>query len=197
MATKLEIINLAFSRLGQKPSSSTSEASVQMETALREYDPALKDTLKSRWPFATVIEKLTYHSTYATVDYAYAYTYPASCMALWVVFNGETIDRKLGEKFRVLFSPSLNASIITTDCSAAYAEYSFYNTNTSIWDPAFVQAFAYRLAAAMAVPLNGNSEMAKDFIAIFNTMSSEADRLTGYENNEAGAEPTSQFYDAR
>lgn len=187
LTSQTEIINLALGHIGQKPVEDITEKSSQANASLKIWNSCLKETLQNHdWSFATIVLPLDLHATYdpEPAGYLFAYAYPANCLALWHVYNSETIDKTLGERYRVLYDPTSKTKVVLTDTALAYGEYTFYVDDTSKFDQFFVTALSHRLASELAIILNGDAEMAKTQIAIFNTMISEAERMNSYENND-------------
>lgn len=183
--TQVSIINLALLHIGQTAIQSTTESTVQAQAAMRAWDFALKETLAGyNWGFAKVVAALALVATYDPVSYEYAYAYPSNCAALWRVYTEETTNRDIGEKFEVMFDPTNNQDVIATDCEDAYGEYTYILTDTTKYSPYFVTALSHRLAAELAMPLNGDAEMAKNQMAIFLNLIKDAQRISSHENNE-------------
>jgi hypothetical protein len=197
--TQVSIINLSLSHLGQKPIQSITEVTVQAQTAMRVWDFALKEALRSyNWGFAKVNVALAEVSTYTPLTYKYAYAYPAQCVAIRKILNEATPKQTIGEKFREMYDPNTNQIIIETDCADAYAEYTYLVTDVTKYDSYFITALSHRLATELAMPLNGDKEMAETQIKIFNDQISEAHRHSSYENLETHeANEQSAIVDAR
>lgn len=207
MATQVEIINLALGHIAQAPIASISEASVQAETAVRVWETCRKETLRGHdWAFATVVATLTLSATYGTLttsglyagDYVYAYQYPSNCLAMWHIYGESLADKSVGEDFRELYDPINSAKVLVTNVQDALGEYTFDVTDPQYYDSTFVTMLSYRLAAAMAMPLTGDPQLAVTMMQTFTTMMSEAERMSSYENNpDHIKEGTSAFIDAR
>ena len=197
--SQVGIINLGLSHIGQKAIQSTTEATVQAVAAMRVWEFVLKETLASKqWGFANVITALAEDANYSPLDYSYAYAYPALGVRVWLVYDEETVKKTIGERFRVAYSPTYNAKIIETDVYQAYCEYTYYITDVTKYDPHFVTAISHRLAAELAIPLNGDKELAKEQMEVFNNRTSEAHRFSEHEHNEDNqANQTSGIIDAR
>lgn len=200
----LDIINLALSHIAQKPITQAQlngNLTVQTQAALRVWAFVLKETLRGYdWGFARVEEALVAvaAATYEPVNYEYAYVYPANCLAIRRIFNASTSEKTIGEKFMEVYDVTNAAKRIVTDASDAYIRYTYYLTNTTLYDSYFVTAFSHRLAAELVIPLNGDKEMAKGQIAIFNNLISEAHRHSSSESNEVHeANEKSDIADAR
>jgi len=187
LTSQTEIINLALGHIGQKPVEDITEKSAQANASLKIWNSCLKETLQNHdWSFATIVQPLDLHATYdpAPAGYLYAYAYPSNCLTIWRVYNSDTIDRKLGIRYRVLYDPTSLTKVIVTDAELAYGEYTFWVDDTSKFDAFFVTALSHRLAAELAMILNGDADMSKAQIAIYNTMMSEAERMNSYEDND-------------
>ncbi len=197
MSSKLEIINLALSRISQKPIADVNENTVQAEAATRVWDESLRFSLRSHdWGFATAVQALTLITTYTPLGYQFAYFYSTACLALWHVYNEGTIDKDVGEEFRELYDPVNNQKVIVTDCEDAYGEFTYNLTDTALFDATFIDAFAYKIAAELAIALNNDKESAKSLIALFNGVISEAERMSTYENKQA-KKKQNPYVDAR
>jgi len=200
----LDIINLALNHIAGKPITQTqlNDNSVPAtQAALRSWAFALKETLRiNDWGFARVVEELTVlaDADYESEIYEYAYVRPTSCLAIRRIFNSGTSEKTIGEKFSEEHDVTNGLVRIVTDCSDAYIRYTYYVTDTDLYDSSFVNAFSHRLAAEIAMPLNGDREIAKAEITIFNNQISEAQRHASYENNETHeANEKANFVDAR
>lgn len=198
----LGIINLALTHLGQRVVTQTelnNDSVVQTKVALRVYTYALEETLRAfDWGFARVEVALVDDDDYVPVNYDCAYAKPTSCMAIRRIFNASTTDMSIGEKYAEMNDTTDGTVVICTDADDAYIRYTKKITDTALFDPGFVTAFSHRLAAAMAVALNGDKEMAKTQIAIFNGMISEAKRQAADEKYETNAgNEKANFVDAR
>lgn len=198
-ATKVGIINLGLSHIGQKAIASIEESTVQRIAATRVWEYVLKEALASKpWGFAMVVEALSELSDYEPLEYAYAYAYPSTAVRVWSVYDEGCTKKTIGEKFRVVYSKDEVVKAIETNVYQAYAEYTHYLIDVTQYDPHFITALSHRLAAELAVPLNGDKDMAKDQLVIFNNLTSEAHRFSEHERNEDHqANKTSGFVDAR
>lgn len=184
----LSVMNLALSHIGQLYITQTelnNNSTVQTQAILRIWAMLVKETLRAAdWGFARVEEVLEEHSTYEPVNYEYAYSYPENCVAVRRVFNASTTKMSIGQKFAELYDPDSAEKVICTDVSDAYARYTYHVTDTTVWDDAFTLAFSHKLAAALAVTLNGDEDTAKNQIAIYNNLVSEAKRASQEETDE-------------
>lgn len=207
MATQVEIINLALGHIAVAPIVTTTEATVAAKAVMRVWDTSRKECLRSHdWPFGTVVTTLTLNTTYATLttsglyagEFIYAYDYPSNCVAMWVVYNENVVDKTKGDDFRVLYDPTNSQRVILTDAIDALCEYTFDVTDTSFFDASFVKMFSYKIAADVCLELTGNYELANNMLNEYKFLSSEAERSSALENNPNHIkEGTSSFIDAR
>lgn len=204
--SKTEIINLALAHLKQRKITSDTEVSVQAQEANRCYETARKEALRSHdWGFATVVKPLALNSTYAASssgvyagEWIFAYTYPSNAVAVWHIYNEDTIDKDNGERFRVLYDDTNNGKVILTDTDEALCEYTFDVQDTTMYDANFVTAFALRLAYDMAPNLTGDNGLAEAILKLYNVYISEAERISSYEErDESNKTATSPYEDIR
>ena len=200
-ASQVEIYNLALGNLGDKTVSLPNENSPQALALTRAWDSARRETLSAnQWSFANVIESLAELANYTVPPgWVYAYQFPAKSVRIWKVLNQYSIGvatdystglsyptsntpaSKVGEDFRVVFDPTLNSKVILSNTPNAYAEYSYDVLDTTLYDPSFVSALSYRLAAAVAMTLTGDQKLASNMMTIFNNYFSDSQRLASYE----------------
>lgn len=197
---QIQIINLGLGQISQRPIEDLNEQSVQAETANLVWEPCLRECLQgNNWPFATAIEALATVSNYtAPSGWAYAYAYPSTAIAVWRISNSYTnASNRKGDDFREIYVPSLKSKVLLTNCYQAYAEYTYYLTDTTLFNAVFVNVLAFRLAAAMAMPLNADQDQALNLTKIFQNQMSEAQRTSNYENNVNNGDSATNLIDAR
>lgn len=195
---KLEIINLGLYLISQTPLQSLTENTVNANVALDVYDSCVEECLRgNNWPFASVTDTLVLSTTYTAVNYKYAYIYPANAAAVWLVYNLVTPDKRKGEEFRRLLDPVAGSNVIVTNTPDAIVEYTYLVTDPNLFDASFVNMLSYRLAAAMAMPLNADADQAVNMTKVFSNQMSEAQRSGSYEDNRNDAESKDVFVNAR
>lgn len=197
--TQVGIINLALSYIGQKAITSISDGSVQQVEVSKVWDFALRETLRAyNWGFAKVQAALTVTTAYTPVVYSYAYVYPANCVAIRKVNEETKIDEAISGKYEVMYDVTNSAQRIVTDIKDAYIEYTYLVETVTLFDSFFVSALARRLAAELAIPLNGDKEMGKEQTAVFNNLISDAYRHNAAESLETHeGNEKSEIADAR
>ena len=111
------------------------------------------------WGFARRLEKLAMiNDTIPGWDYCYAY--PQECLAVQLVFDEERAAMREMERqdFQIITLTG-NNRVIGTNVELAWAEYIGDVKNTEEFSPEFVEALTRMLAANLAFPLTGNSEL--------------------------------------
>ena len=184
MSSKLEIANLALHHIGQKELTElTAGTSVQADAINVIWTPDLEETLRANnWKFArSIVVLVVVDDDYEPLNWTYGYAYPSSCVIVRKVYSEASTDKKIGEKFEEIYDPSETDKVIVTDCADAYAEFTYNLTDTTLFDSSFVTAFSLRLASDLAVNLNGDKEMARGEIIIFNGLIAEAKRMSKLE----------------
>ncbi|TSA28583.1 hypothetical protein D4R71_00325 [bacterium] len=189
MAEQLDVINLALSHIAQTPITAVQLAAltgnVQVEAALRLWEYAREETLRAyNWGFAKVQQALVITTDYDPAVYAYAYVYPTDCVAIRKVNVQASIDNTISGKYKTVYDKEKSLQRIVTDIEDAYIEYTYDHDTPTLWDSAFVVAFAYRLAAELAKPLNGDDKQAEDKGKLFDIAISEAKRYDSDNKNE-------------
>lgn len=88
--------------------------------------------------------------------FAYKYSYPSDCLKIHGIGEGATtVPPRI--PYRVLSDGV--ATAIYTDLEDAEITYTMRVTDTTLFDPMFSSALAYRLAAEIAVPLSVNARI--------------------------------------
>ena len=106
-------------------------------------------------------------------------------MAIRKVNDEANLDNAISGKYEVMYDITNTLQRIVTDIKTAHIEYTYLVETVTLFDSYFVSTLARRLAAELAIPLNGDKEMAKEQITVFNTLISEAERHNASESHEA------------
>ena len=181
MASKLNIINLALTHIAQtnitQVQLDAATTTVQAKVALALWEITRQQVLRSyNWAFAKVQEALVVTTDYDPVIYDYAYVYPANCLAIRKVNVQTQIDEAISGLYEVMLDTDNSAKRIVTDIEDAYIEYTYDIDTPSLFDSAFVVAFARRLAAEMVIPFGGDKELAREQAELANATLSDAKR---------------------
>ncbi len=103
-----------------------------------------------------------------------------------------------GASYYVFEGDTFAGEMKVTDIEDAYIEYTYYVDIPSLFDATFVVAMGYRLAAEMAMPLNGDRAQAKDMKAMALDTISEAKRHdSGAKFETHDGNTKSNYVDAR
>lgn len=195
--TQLQIINLSLVNLGQNvitQAQLTADAHPSAVAANLWYEPCRDEVLgANNWSFATVTQTL---SALDIDDYKWDYVYssPAVTLAvstIWNVFNESTADIKDAQEFERRYIPTLGVTAIFSDLEDACAEFTYKVTDTTLWTTEFIMAFSYRLASAMAKSITGAGENGIAAGQIYNSLISEAKRLSFSEKPKKDGEDCS------
>lgn len=164
MASVVEICNIALSRLASSsPISSLGERSKAAELCTIFYAQCRDEVLREfPWPFATTAVALADVGSPAS-GWAFRYSYPADCsLVLGIMQPGqrEIIETDQLIPYKVGYSPA--GAVIHTDQPQAVACYVARVEDTTLFDPLFVSALAWKLATELAIPITGKREHRQD-----------------------------------
>lgn len=167
MASKIAIINMALTRLGQQPIASITEGSEAANIVGRVYDIALEDELRDfPYSFCMTTAELTLLSNETPPDFGYVFQLPADFMGLVSIVDPVlTTTYANREPYALYDNPvkiqyEIREGKLYTDFSEVTIKYKKLETDTTKWDKSFVNAFAWRLAYEIAVPLTADEARA-------------------------------------
>lgn len=199
MGFNLAIANLALNRLGSNIIRSLTEQSTEAIRVNGVYELLRKFMLAEYdWPFARKVALLELTAE-ADLRYTYVYRKPANCVTAIRVLNPDeffTVQNFLSQQKLPIFtsmkidyaqgvSDTGTFSTIMSNEANASLVYTAEVLNDAIFPAKFVDAFAWRIAAELAIPLKGKSDLAdscsKRFIA---ALSSAGMRAANEENVE-------------
>lgn len=137
MASEVDIVNSAFSKIGVEPITSMSEDSKAGRLALKEY-PVIRDAMlyDHYWNFAIKRQSLALDPTPA-IGGGNRFKLPTDCH--------RPIKLISGHKYKVE-----SGFLIVKNASEANLQYVWKNNDVSTYTSKFKQALAYRLAAEWA-----------------------------------------------
>ena len=162
--TQTEIANRALAHLGAHRIVDMGESSPSAEHIRRCWDAERRATLRlGHWNFAKARAVLS-ATTAPAFGWTKAYVLPADCLAL-IAFNGILAGTSKTD-FEV------EAGLVLSNSETAQLAYIRDVPDCTQWDDVFVQAFALRMAAAIAPSLTASSATAAAFIQ-------EAERVLG------------------
>lgn len=161
----IDICNLALVRLGQAPIQAfpPAENSEEARKCAYLYDRIRRTALRAHpWNFATTTAVLAQLTT-AEAGWDYRYQIPADCLrGLHIVNASEPGDDTIPYELRA-------GGVLVTNEPNAQFRYIVDVTDATYFDEQFIEAFSYRLAADLAMPLTGKAEYANAMTGLFNT----------------------------
>lgn len=166
MASKVDIINMALTRLGEQPIGAIDEGSEPANIAGRIYDIVLESELRKwPWTWATTTQELTSIASETPPDFATAFALPADYIKMveitdptmgttyWRWNPHREVDVRFGNEWEIREKKLyINTDYVTI-------KYVKLQTDTTKWDSSFVDAFAWKLAMEMAMSLSEQPAM--------------------------------------
>ena len=174
MANQIQICNLALAHLGASSISSITEASREAQVCKLHYDLARDSVLREHpWNFATKRLALALLAV-TPVGFDYAYAYPTDCLFAREIWRSVSTDPLI--VFEVQAKAGGGRQIVT-DAVGAVLEYTAQITDEAQFDASFVDAFSWRLAADIAVPLTKSLPISQAMLTVYaNRLNSAAVR---------------------
>ena len=164
-ASAIDICNLALVRLGHAPIQSLTEGSEEANKCQTLYDRIRRTALRAHpWNFATTTVALSQlEGDEVLYDWDYVYQVPADCLrVLYIVDSSSPASDTIPYELQT-------GGVLLTDQPEARLRYIKDVSDTSLFDEQFVEAFSYRLAADLAMPLTGKAEYANSLTQLYNT----------------------------
>lgn len=179
MAGSVEIVNIALARLGESPIQSLDEGTVPANMAKIFYDPSRRATLRDfNWNFALKTARLA-KLAQAPVDFRYAYALPSDCIRAVRLRSGGIPDFE-GPGLRFV----VQCGEVLSDEDPALLEYIYDCTDPGKFDDKFIEAFSYKLASELAMPIKGSAEMTERYNREYQLRVTQAATLSGNENRD-------------
>ena len=177
MVDKVDICNKALSILGFLPITSLldeNDASAVVCNAA--YDLVKAELLETReWTFAVVREIMTPSPTPPLFGYKNRFVVPDNVSRVVEVSNNPDFDPVVRGKFKW----AKEADAILADVEILYVRWLLADANENLFSPAFVNAFSYRLAAEIAMPLSEDMSKVEVFSGIYELKIREASSQDG------------------
>ena len=194
--SKTSIINLALANLGQKLISSPTEETQTARTANLMYDFVRRTVLRAHdWAFSLRWADLAASTVESpSVNLPFVFALPADNLFIKKIsYEGIPLHHQLPYH---LFNDDQGNKLIACPYENAKALYVADVDNTVLFDPAFVACFALLLAAELAVPLAGDSNLAQLMLSKYQSKLDEARQTNKIEQFEVPEKP-SAFLEAR
>ncbi|MGB1650810.1 MAG: hypothetical protein ACPHEP_07270 [Acidimicrobiales bacterium] len=162
MASKVQIAKLALQHIGDRYDiSDITEATPEAEQVNLLFDDTRDALLRQHpWVFATKYTSPAALTGTAPGHWEYMFLYPTDCIRMLGVVNPLGKDQP-----HVKFEVARNASgkrVILSDIQKPEIFYTARIEDTTDYDPEFVMAFSYVLAARLVMPLIGERSIAAD-----------------------------------
>lgn len=187
MTGKVEIINIALARLGESPIQSLGEGSAPADAASLVYDFERRAALRDyNWNFATRQTTLA-RLEKQPLDFRFAYALPPDCLRVARVWEGD----HHGEIKHVVRGDEL----YTNSGGPVCVEYVADIEDGSLFDAKFAEALSYKIAAALAMPIKGSSELMASFMNVYQSF--VKDGATVSSSEKWGQLPDNPYVDAR
>ena len=163
MNSEVEIVNIALARLGESPVQSLDEGSVSANMARVFYTPAKRAVLRAfPWSFSLKTARPARLSG-DTMGFHFAFSLPADCLR--VIRCRKEGSPDFSESGTVRFS--VRSGVLLADESDFYIEYVADVDDVTLFDDKFVEAFSYKLASDLAMPVKGSSELMANYMNVF------------------------------
>lgn len=163
--TEVEICNLALIHIRGNRISSLTEDTEEARVCSLIYANSRDSVLRAHpWGFAERREYLALLSN-TPIGYDYAYQYPAGCLLAREIYNSVPGSEPIS--FRIEAQPSLQSIQICTDQESATLVYTAKVTLPNMFDPIFIDALSYKLAAELAMGIPGDAKLAGDMLQAY------------------------------
>lgn len=194
MPSDIEICNQALSHIGQGSINALDENSPQAEVCRLHYESTREACLREfPWNFAR--KSLILSQVDQTVPgWDYVYQYPSN--VLWVpkVFELGNEDKEPPDEFEITSSGT--EKFICTDVYQAYAKCTIKIADPNLFDPLFVEAFGYKLASKLTMPLTNSSNKTQEIIMKYRESIASA-KLAGAVEGSAKKTQTQKPHSAK
>ncbi|EFI5828010.1 hypothetical protein LPG47_001496 [Escherichia coli] len=199
MASVVEICNRALSNIGNSRSiNSLTEASKEAGECSLHFE-ACRDAVLSDfdWNFATKRVALADTSN-PPPDWEYAYQYPSDCLRITEIMLPGVRNPTAAMRVQYEVGADTNGTgkLIYTDQPQAWLKYVSRVTDVNMFDAIFMEALAWRLAAAINMALTGNADLGTFSLNMYNRVILSAGSHSQNESQEPQP-PVDEFTIAR
>lgn len=176
MASVVTICNMALGNIGITQTIENIDDNNERSRVCKLYYETLRDQLVRRTQpnFAQTFVALAVVAGDPPPGWAYQYRYPTDCLfarlvtdengarqAADTLFQTDTVADPPPTPFEVRADPSSSGRIIVTDQPEAVLWYTKRVTDTNDFDPEFTMGLSWALAAAIAIPMKVNANVAQ------------------------------------
>lgn len=201
MLSAVDLCNLALSHLGVSTEIANLETEKSKEAqACRRFYPVTRDEALRDfpWPFATAIGALALVEEAPTVEWGYAYRYPAACLAVRRILSGAGRVERPDTRIPYRIARDAAGLLILTDQPQAEAEWTVLVDDPQQYPPDFVAAVALLLAANIAPRVTGGDQFKLGALAFQKyLLSVDKARATAANEESADRPADSEFLTVR
>ena len=165
MASVVEIYNQALSHLGEKRVQAVDEKSKEADACTVAYRQTQRAVLRDpsvEWNFAITYANLSLEDDASSSTLAhrfnYVYTYPTNCIRFLRVDNQRTPGADPID-YEITLNPGGDHKVILTNQEDAIGKYIVDVQDPTLYDPLFIQALSWLLAANIAMPLTKSDKV--------------------------------------
>jgi len=193
MASEVTICNLALSHLGDDRINSLDDATRQGRACKLHYAIARDAVLREHpWNFATSREYLALLSGVNPAGWSYAYAYPSECIFAREIW--QEVEQLAPTPFEVIRVSGQRR--IVTDEVDAVLEYTAQIADPTQFDPLFIDALSYKLAAELAMPLTRSVPITQAMLTLYANRMAQATTIDSREGRKDPEHPNA-FITAR
>lgn len=199
MSSVIEICNLALSNIGNSRSiNNLNEQSKEAGACDLHYESCRDSVLADfDWNFATKRVALA-DTGNPPPDWQYAYQYPTDCLRITeIMVPGQRYPTAaMRVQYEVGADYAGTGKLIYTDQPSAWLKYVSRVDDVNMFDAIFVEALAWRLAAAINMQLTGDASLGNNALNMYSVVIRSAGTHSMNESQEPAA-PESEFTTAR
>lgn len=192
---QITICNMALARINQKRISSITESnSVSAEFCDLFYTPVRRWLLRRHpWGFAKTSKALS-ALTETPLGWDFQYQIPTGCLRIWSIVDEAGAGAELVRSFaggEMTYKPMASSTApiefdifgdkVHTNLEAAYAIYNQDIEDETLFDPLFADAFAWKLAFEVAMPITGKMALRKQALEGFDESMAQASSASSNE----------------
>ncbi len=185
MASLVDICNLALQRFGGQTITALDQASPSAR-ACNLFWPNVRDSALRDYPwnFCMKQAQLVAVANETDPEWSYIYQYPADCLRIKRLYNETTVADVNPVKYIVRAAPTGSGKRIYANLPGAYMEFHSRITDTTQYDPEFVDAIAWRFAADLSVPLSDDKNLREHLLKVYAAVLEGAIRADANEGAE-------------
>jgi len=182
--SSVDICNKALNRLGCRIITSLTEQSQEAIRCNLVFSQCREAVLRDYpWGFANMITTLAAISNDTVPGWDYVYAYPSNCVCIRKLFEDATAQNPVAADHDEVLTPTTKVRALVCDITPAYVQYTYSTSDTSLFDPVFVEALALRVAFEVAFALTGNDALVQSTQKEYIIKISEARKLDSDERN--------------